>query len=296
MILVTGTSGFIGKHLLVKLIETYGKDNILALTSTPINQCPFLIHNNYQFENDFFIKTGFKKINTIIHAGAFIPKNGNQANDINNCNRNIINTEKLLNSDFPYLKEIIFLSTVDIYGVDDILSEESMINPISLYGHSKLYCEKMIDAFAEKNNLTHQILRIGHVYGPGEESYQKIIPVTMKKILNNEELEIWGSGLEIRSFIYIKDVVAAIVKSIGLNEYVKPINVVSNQQINIKYLVAKIQKIANHNGIVKIIPNASKGRNLIFDNSKMTKYLLSNEKKIDDGLFEEWEYMKSIII
>lgn len=294
MILVTGTSGFIGKHLLVKLIDTYGKNYILALTSTPINQCPFLIHNNYQFENEFFIKNGFERIDTIIHAGAFTPKNSKQANDINNCNRNIINTEILLNSIFPNLKKIIFLSTLDVYGEDEILSEDSIIAPISLYGNSKLYCEKMIDAFAVKSNLTHQILRIGHVYGPGEEKYQKIIPVTMKKILNNEELEIWGSGLEIRSFIYIEDVVAAIVKSIDLNEYVKPINIVSNQQINIKDLVTKIQKIANHNGIVKIIPNSSKGRNLIFDNSIMTKFFLSNEKKIEDGLFEEWEYMKSL--
>ena len=57
-------------------------------------------------------------------------------------------------------------------------------------------------------------LRIGHVYGPGEEEYKKVIPITIKKILDNKPLQLWGDGSDLRSFIFIDDVVNSIVKSL----------------------------------------------------------------------------------
>jgi nucleoside-diphosphate-sugar epimerase len=75
MILVTGISGFIGKHVLNTLIKKEGASNILALTSAPINNCAYLLHHNYHFELDYFEKAGYHDITTVIHVGAFIPKN-----------------------------------------------------------------------------------------------------------------------------------------------------------------------------------------------------------------------------
>ncbi len=47
MILVTGTSGFIGKHLLDKIISVFGNDKTVALTSAPVDNCKYLLHNNF---------------------------------------------------------------------------------------------------------------------------------------------------------------------------------------------------------------------------------------------------------
>jgi len=122
MILLTGASGFIGKHLLPALITEFGYDNIVALTSAPVKECNYLLHDNYDFSDDHFIKTKFgNSIQTIIHAGAFTPKNGKQANDCEKCNSNIFNTGKLLSATLPNLKKIIYLSTLDVYGPDKII-------------------------------------------------------------------------------------------------------------------------------------------------------------------------------
>lgn len=292
MILITGVSGFIGKHLLNALIENYGSDQIVALTSRPITECAFLLHNNYCFDKGYFINSGYESIKTVIHAGAFIPKRSNEANNWNECNSNISNSAILLNCDFPNLEKVIFLSTVDVYGEEKIISESSPIDPFSLYGNSKFYCEKMITAWANKENKIHQILRIGHVYGPGEEAYQKIIPITIQKLLKKDHLQIWGTGEEARSFIYIKDVVQAILQSIKLEIFIGPVNIVSSQQISIKDLVNKLITISGQESKIEYIQSNAVSRNLIFDNTKMKKYLLNKEIGFDEGVFLEWNYMR----
>jgi len=294
MILITGVSGFIGKHLLSLLIEKLGKENILALTSNPISQCPYLLHNNYKFESNFFIENGYENIETIINAGAFTPKKGSEANNMELCNSNIINTEQLLKANLPDLKRIIYLSTIDVYGNDAVVSENTLEKPVSLYGYSKLYSEKMIENWGKEFNKTIQILRIGHVYGPGEEAFQKIIPVTINKIIAGKPIQLWGGVDELRSFIYIKDVVQTILNATYLNENIGVVNIVGNQSISINKLINKIKLICKSEAEIEKIETNNASRNLVFDNSKMMKLLLEKETNLDQGLIEEFEYLKKL--
>ncbi|MBS1520093.1 MAG: NAD-dependent epimerase/dehydratase family protein [Bacteroidetes bacterium] len=292
MILLTGASGFIGKHLHQALISQYGADNVLALTSGHIDGSNYLLHNNYQFEPGYFVENNYADaIDIIIHAGAYTPKNASQADDYLKCNENIYSTEKLLSADLPNLQKIIYLSTLDIYGKADVISESSAVEPVSLYGYSKLYGEKMIAAWANEKHKKFQILRVGHVYGPGEENYQKIIPVTIKNLINKQPIQIWGSGKEIRSFIYIKDVVEAILNAINLNEDIGPVNLVSGNSITISELVNELIKISGCTASIEHITNNVSGRDLLFDNSKLKTHLLRSETALNKGLTEEWHYM-----
>lgn len=291
MILLTGASGFIGKHLLQKLIIEYGKEQVVALTSNPLVECNYLLHNNYKFETGLFSSNGYENIDTVIHAGAFIPKSGKQANNFTLSNSNIINTQNLLKILPKSVKKIIFLSTIDVYNNDGVISEVSLEEPVSLYGYSKLYCEKMIQCWGNKNNIIIQLLRVGHVYGPGEDEYQKIIPITIKKILSAEGIKIWGDGNELRSFIYISDLVSAILKSIALKKNVGIINLVGESAISINELVHTIDKISKKKNIIEKVTNKFPGRDLVFNNSKMKKYLLNDFVSLEKGLLLEFKYM-----
>ena len=293
MILLTGASGFIGKHLLNELIENYGYEKIIALTSKPIENSKYLLHNNYSFEEDYFIKNECANVDIIIMGGAFTPKRSSDSNNVLLSNSNIYTVEKLLKSNLPNLKKIIYLSTLDVYGNSEIISEMSPISPHSLYGYSKLYSEKMIENWCKEKSLDFQILRIGHVYGPGEELYQKIIPISISKAIKNEKITIFGSGNEIRSFIYIKDVIKAIVKSINCEINVGVINIVGGFQISINCLVHEIIKISNNKIEIEYQKETSQTRNLLFDNSKMLKLLSISETNLNVGLFEEFSHMKN---
>jgi UDP-glucose 4-epimerase len=295
MILVTGASGFIGKHLILNLIQEHGKDSVVALTSNPIQGVNSLNHNNYLFSKNYFLENGLENVEILIHAGAYTPKKNSDANDILLCNSNIFTTEKILKTKLPNLKKIILLSTLDVYGADEIITENSHIHPGSLYGFSKLYSEKIVEYWSKENCVDFQILRIGHVYGPGEEKYQKIIPVSISKILNNKPIQIYGEGNILRSFIYIDDVVKSISSSIKCDKHEGVINVVGAFAISIADLIELIEKISNLKFTVEHLPENVKDRNLIFDNSKMVKILDVIETPLYDGLVAEFNYMKSLL-
>lgn len=294
-ILVTGASGFIGKNLLEALVNKFGANNIVALTSQNSDLCKCILHNNYTFDNNYLLKSGCEDIDTIIHAGAYTPKNSQMANDFEKCISNIINTQKILSSNLPNLSKFVFLSTLDVYGENNLITEESSINPISLYGSSKFFCEKLIENWAKENSKICQILRIGHVYGNGEENYQKLIPVTINKILKFQKVEQWGDGKDLRTFIHVSDVVSAILSSVNLNEYKLPINIVGSQPISIIDLINKIIKLSDKDCKIEKIDSNGITRNLVFDNSKMSKYLISPKKDFDIGLLEEIKYMENLL-
>ena len=292
MILVTGASGFIGKKLITALVNVYGVDHILALTSKPISECQYLLHDNYSFDHDYVIKAGYADVTTLLHAGAFTPKNSAEGNDVVSCTSNINNTIKLLQLELPALEKFVFLSTLDVYGKDAKISEDSPIDPVSLYGHSKLYCEKVIASWAKTNNKIAHLLRVGHIYGPGEEAYQKLIPATMRKLLEGQPLQLWGSGNELRSFLYIDDLVNSILKSLETKADLGVINLVSGKTISVRELIHTLMGISGIDSTVEEVKMTTEGRDLIFDNTKMQKELGLKETSLLQGLTAEWEYMK----
>jgi len=292
MILLTGASGFIGKHLLKALIRQRGAANVLALTSRPIGDCPYILHDNYDLGPAFFEDKGFDAITEVIHAGAFTPKRGSQGNDVVNCYGNIRSTHLLIQALPGSVERFVLLSTLDVYGpTSQQITEGSPIAPASLYGHSKYYCEKEVEAWAMANGKLMQIARIGHAYGPGEEGYQKIIPETMRKLLRKEAPQIWGKGEELRSFIYVEDVVRTIMNTLKLDRYTGPINIVSEHAISINRLVGMLIGISGSDILPEYLPAAGTPKDLVFDNSRMKELLGAEETTLQSGLTSEWKHM-----
>ncbi len=290
-ILLTGASGFIGSHILTRLIEIFGKDSIVVLTSKKIPNVNCAVYNSYkEFRLD---KDFFSDITHIIHAGSFTPKDLKSANDIEACCSNIEYLKELLSFKLINLTRFINLSTLDVYAPNtEILSEESMINPISLYGASKLYCEEMVKAFSCEKKIEYLNLRIGHVYGPGEEKYKKVLPISIQKALEDKPLEFFGEGDELRSFIFINDVVESIINSLQVSVVNIDINIVSGVSVSIKELLFKIIEISGKPlGIERKESNHEK-RNLVFNNTLLLNTLLKGETDLMKGLKDEYEYMK----
>lgn len=292
MILLTGANGFIGSYLLKKLINVYGKEHVLALTSTPIEGVNYLLHNDYSFDNDYFLKAGYESINTIVHAGAFTPKSSLEKNDKVRSTSNVINTQKLLSADLPSITNIIYLSTLDVYEYTEVINEDSSVAPSSLYAQSKWDCEKLITEWAIKQECTHQILRIGHVYGPGEECYRKVITETMKRVLDNKPVELYGKGNEIRTFIYIDDVIDSIIKIMRIDHFIGPVNIVGDEKITIQDLIAKIIEISGIRVEVKRIDTSFESKDYLFDNKKLRSINATPFVRMNEGLTNEWLHMK----
>jgi UDP-glucose 4-epimerase len=290
-ILLTGASGFIGGHILTSLIESIGRDHVIALTSKKISNVDCIVYkDNFDFPLDRNI---FNDITHIIHAGAFTPKNTQQSNNIQDCFSNIFFTKELLAYNFDNLIRVVNLSSMDVYASNsEMLREESLLKPISLYGSSKLYCEEMIKCFSIDKEISFVNLRIGHVYGPGEEKYKKVLPVTIQNILEEKSLELWGNGRDLRSFIYIKDVVTSVINSLELEVENIDINVVSGISISIKDLIDKIIVISKKTVTIDRKISSHKKRDLVFDNRLLLSTVLQKETDLLEGLNTEYVYMK----
>lgn len=290
-ILLTGASGFIGSHILKSLIEKFGSSSIVVLTSNELADVECLVYDSTQKFN--LDKDVFDDVTHIIHAGAFTPKDNSQSNDIRFSFNNIEYTKELLSYSFKNLSRFINISTLDIYAPTlNPLSEGSVIDPISLYGSSKLYCEKMVKAFSTERKISYMNLRVGHVYGPGEEKYKKVIPVAMKNIIENKALELWGKGDDLRSFIFIEDVVTCILNSIDTAESDLDVNIVSGLAVPISDLFNKIIVISGKNVAITRKDSNHQKRDLVFDNRLLLSTLLTEETDLMNGLKKEYDYMK----
>jgi len=294
VILVTDVNGFIGGHFLNKLQGIYSKERIVLLSSKP--------HKNYQtiiYDDGILNKKVIEQLQDInpqvvFHIGGYTPKVAVEANDINGSFSNISFTKSLL-SCLKSNTNFIFLSTLDVYeNVGVAISEATPTLPASLYGFSKLYCEKMVESWAKQNNAIFQVLRVGHVYGPGEEKYTKFLPVTLKKMLKNETLEVWGDGSDLRSFIHVEDVCDFILAAAKFTAYAGPVNLCGDESNSLLSIITKVAEAVYIQPEIIYKDRVGTVRHLLFDNTKR-KQLLGQEKiSFILGTVKEYQYLAQL--
>lgn len=288
-ILLTGAGGFIGKHLLNELKFRFKEPEFQIIVSSSKN---ILDHINVgdikNLSRKKFFDFNIQHVHIVIHAGSYTPKSGMEANNISKCLENITTTDILINS-LPSLPEkFIYLSTLDVYQNNgSVINENTAVSPTTFYGWSKLFSEKLLEFWASSNNVTLQVLRLGHIYGSGEEKYQKIIPLTIRRLLLKEQPLITTSGSELRSFLHVSDCVRAICKSVELDEYVGPVNIVSTHAYSVLEIVKLIMSLMGSKDEPKVLNQIVNTRDFIFDNSKMVNFLTDERIPISEGLKEE---------
>jgi UDP-glucose 4-epimerase len=288
-ILLTGSSGFVGKNF-ISFVKEYDSDfykRLLLLSSTKNRNVDTVVYRDF---NNLPSLLNYD-IEAVIHLGAYIPKCTAQANTIKNCNSNISFTQSLLEILPRTVKKFIFASTVDVYSnVEGILNENSPTVPESLYGFSKLYCEKMIQLQALKNSFIIQILRLGHLYGKWEDAYTRMIPEFIRRILSGKPPEITTKGKEKRSFLHISDCVKNIYQAYTLDNSLGVVNIVSEKSYDVKTIAKKLVKISGKKLDCSILNKNTCTRDFLFNNTKMKSFLCPEKMSIDEGLREEYSY------
>lgn len=289
-ILLTGATGFIGSAV-AKALKNSSEHSVTALSSRNIDGIQTVLHNGYNFDKKFLASQGCEGLNALVHLGAFIPKSSATADDLGMSFSNIANTKTLLESELPNLRRIVYISTIDVYTSNDVITEATVPNPVSLYGQSKLYCERMAQCHAKQKGISCAVLRLGHVFGPGEEAYKKVIPNAIRSILAGEPVRIYNGGKDRRSFIYIDDVVKAIVNAVDYTGDAPVINVTGNEPRSISEIIDFLEIASGKKAPREYIETGVPSRDVIFDSALLKQELLSEFTPVPEGLKKEYDYM-----
>ena len=223
-ILVTGGAGFIGSHLVEKLIKN---NKVIVIDNYSTGRYENIKHlsknkNLTVYKKDIYsdkIDYLFKDVNTVFHIAALADIVPSIQNPTNYFNSNVTGTLNVLKSCTKYkVKKIVYTASSSCYGIPQNFptSENEKIEPQYPYALTKKIGEDLIMHWAKLYNINATSLRLFNVYGTRSRTsgtYGAMFGVFLKQKLSKRPFTVVGDGKQKRDFTYVTDVVEALIKA-----------------------------------------------------------------------------------
>lgn len=299
-ICVTGGAGFIGSHIVDRLIALGHKVVVVDNLSTG---CREFVNSRAEFlELDIRSKKlsdVFRdfKIEYVFHEAAQTMVDISMGDPVYDADVNIMGLINVLESCRQNkVKKILMPSSAAIYGdITELpLTENIQGQPTSFYGLSKLTGEYYLDLYHKTFNLPYICYRYSNVYGPrqGNGGEGGVVSIFCKQIVEDKELKIFGDGEQTRDFIYVDDVVDANMAGLEHSDVIGTYNVSTGQELSVNELVRTLcdisQKALNVNYGK---PRPGDIKNSCLSNELCLKILQWQAKtNFKDGLTKTYEY------
>lgn len=242
-VLLVGGFGYIGSRFIEKFQNKYelivfSKNQLIQFSPFKKNKVFFgSVSSNDVIE--CIIKT---KPDIVIHLASITGLRKCEDNPDEAFNVNVNGTANVIKGCIKVGSKLIFMSSREVYGITKNIksNEDDRLEPINIYGQTKVKAEKLIIDASIKNNLDYTILRLTNVYGPSTTyGVNKIISDAVK----GKKVQIFG-GERIFNLIYIDDVVQAIKLVLENNQSTGKIyNVGSQVEITLNHLVEQLEII-----------------------------------------------------
>jgi UDP-glucose 4-epimerase len=249
--LVLGGGGFLGSHLCDKLLQSGYEVRVLERPNSKRYRDFHCLEKIEWFEGDFVKNEDLERAvpgcDFIYHLVATtLPKSSNE-NPVYDVETNIVGTLNLLNlAHKNKIKKVIFPSSGGtIYGVPETvpIKESHISNPLCSYGITKLAIEKYFHLYHVLYGLDYCILRLANPFGEHQRvtGAQGAVAVFLDKALRGETIEIWGDGGVVRDYIYVSDVVGALVKAIHYDGEERLFNIGSGEGHSLNDILEEIE-------------------------------------------------------
>ncbi|VVB74502.1 GDP-L-fucose synthase [uncultured archaeon] len=303
-ILVSGGAGFVGSHIVDKLIleghDVIVIDNLSSGKREHLNKKAVLYERDItKSVEDIFEK---ERPEIVIHTAAQVMLRRSLEEPVFDAMTNIIGTINVLEACRKNeVKKIIYTSTGGArYGEPKYLpvDENHPLNPLAPYGISKHTAEHYIFAYEKLYGLNYLIFGFGNVYGPRDDPrFGRVIAVFARAILQGAKPKIFGDGEQTRDFVYVKDLADFIVGSIKKNPEHKLFNLANGEQVSVNKIFEELKKASGFLGEAEHIA-AVKGeiRDICLDTTLAKNELGWTAKTpLSRGIRETFEYFKSAL-
>ena len=302
-ITVTGGAGFIGSHLVDRLIEDGHTVQVIDNLYTGNKE---FVHSKAQFVEldirDLKLYSVLEEFRPdyIFHEAAQTEVSTSMSDPMLDCDINLMGLINLLNAAVKLdVKKFLMPSSAAVYGNLDTLplNEEMIGNPSSFYGLTKLTTEHYLRIYHEAFGLPYLCYRYSNVFGPrqGNGGEGGVISIFAKAIVQGSPIIIYGDGKQTRDFIYVDDVVEANI--LGMQHQVTGIyNVSTGISSSVNLLVDEFRNISGKDiEVVYDKPRLGDIRDSVLATDKSEKGLLFTAKyNLHDGLIKTYEYFKTV--
>jgi len=311
-IFLTGGAGFIGSHIIERLIE----DNKIIVYDTlarnSLNQTNLINHPNLTvIQADVLdlqkLKEAIHGSNIVIHLAAIAGIDTVIKNTVNTMKVNMIGTYNILEAirGLDNCERFINFSTSEVFGSYTYKSNEG--DPTQMgavgstrwtYAVSKLAAEHLTYAYHKEFGIPAVTLRPFNIYGPrqiGEGAIHQFV----KRAIKNEDLIIHGDGDQIRSWCYIDDIVDAVLLCLEKKEAIGNVFNIGNSRgtITIYGLALAVIRACNSNSMIKFVAKSYVDVELRIPNIDKARKLLGYKPKIDleEGLKRTINWYRNVI-
>lgn len=230
-ILITGSAGFVGKHMVKKLSQ---KHQIVE----------YDLVNGQDVLNGKLLGQKLRGVDLVIHLAAFISATESWEKPMDYMKNNTLGTLSVVESAIEAgVKKMIFFSSAAVKA-----------KPFTPYAVSKINAENILKLYEDRINIV--VVRPENIYGPGQkEAYGYVIHNFINAIKNGKEISIYGDGKQTRDFIYVDDIVATVEKIAEMK--IRSGTVISlgtGKAIGIKHLALLICKILKRKAPIQFKP------------------------------------------
>ena len=307
-VLITGGAGFVGSHLIERFISKQYNVTVIdnLLTGSKKNLEPFLENDNFTFI-DFDVQDHIEisqDLDYVLHlASAASPKAYTQ-HPINTLKAGSIGTINTLGLAKAKGAKYLLTSTSEVYGDPQISPQPETywgnVNPNgvrSMYDEAKRFAEAAVASYNRIYNLDTRIVRLFNTYGPKMKINDgRVVTNFISQAISGEDITIYGSGDQTRSFCFVDDTVLGIIKAME-SDSSEVFNIGNPNEITILQLAEKVISLTNSKSSIKFVelpeddpmqrkPDITKA------NKKLNWF---PEVSLEDGLMKTIEWVENSI-
>eukprot|EP00596_Hydrurales_sp_CCMP1899_P007164 CAMPEP_0119039986 /NCGR_PEP_ID=MMETSP1177-20130426/9768_1 /TAXON_ID=2985 /ORGANISM="Ochromonas sp, Strain CCMP1899" /LENGTH=405 /DNA_ID=CAMNT_0007004577 /DNA_START=124 /DNA_END=1341 /DNA_ORIENTATION=- len=306
-ILVTGGSGFVGSHLVDRLMMAGHQVTVIdnMFTGRKNNIAQWIGHPHFSLIIHDVVEPIMMEVDQIYHLACPASPPHYQYNPIKTIKTSTMGTLNMLGLAKRVQARMLLTSTSEVYGDPEVHPQKETywghVNPIgprACYDEGKRVAETMMYAYESQAKVEVRVARIFNTFGPRMHPNDgRVVSNFIIQALQGKDITIYGTGLQTRSFQYVDDLVEGLIRLMNGN-YSQPVNIGNPDEYTVKDFANMVKDITKSNATIQILPATKDDPRQRKPDITTAKTHLGWEPKVPvrDGLTKAIAYFSKVLL